>query len=31
MLDRASPLPRIPTSLGRTSITITLPVAFNLR
>lgn len=31
MLDRASPLPRIPPSLGRTSITITLPVAFNLR
>ena len=31
MLDRASPLPRIPPSLGRSSLTITLPVAFNLR
>jgi protein TonB len=31
MLDRASPLPRIPSNLNRSSITITLPVAFNLR
>jgi protein TonB len=31
MLERASPLPRIPSSLNRSSITITLPVAFNLR
>ncbi|NBC47452.1 MAG: TonB family protein [Gammaproteobacteria bacterium] len=31
MLDRASPLPRIPASLGRDSLTISLPVAFGLR
>lgn len=31
MLKRASPLPRIPSSLGRSSLTVTLPVAFNLR
>lgn len=31
MLDRASPLPRIPASLGRDSLTISLPVAFALR
>lgn len=31
MLERASPLPRIPSSLGRSSLTITLPVAFALR
>lgn len=31
MLKRASPLPRIPSSLGRSSLTITLPVAFALR
>nr|WP_242513345.1 energy transducer TonB [Halochromatium salexigens] len=31
MLERASPLPRIPASLRRSSLTITLPVAFNLR
>lgn len=31
MLERASPLPRIPSSLGRSRLTITLPVAFALR
>lgn len=31
MLERASPLPRIPASLGRDSLTISLPVAFALR
>jgi protein TonB len=31
MLERASPLPRIPSSLDRSSLTITLPVAFSLR
>ncbi len=31
MLERASPLPRIPASLGRSRITITLPVDFTLR
>lgn len=31
MLERASPLPRIPSSLDRSSLTITLPVAFALR
>ncbi|WP_462323150.1 energy transducer TonB, partial [Halochromatium sp.] len=31
MLERASPLPRIPTSLGRKRLTITVPVAFALR
>jgi protein TonB len=31
MLKRASPLPRIPASLGRSSLTVTLPVAFALR
>ena len=31
MLERASPLPRIPASLGRSSLTITVPVAFALR
>lgn len=31
MLERASPLPRIPSSLGRSNLTITLPVAFALR
>ena len=31
MLERASPLPRIPSSLGRSRLTITLPVAFRLR
>ncbi|MEA3639391.1 MAG: TonB family protein [Lamprobacter sp.] len=31
MLERASPLPRIPSSLDRSSLTITLPVAFTLR
>lgn len=31
MLDRASPLPRIPSSLGRDSLTVSLPVAFALR
>ena len=30
MLKRASPLPRIPASLDRSSLTITLPVAFRL-
>nr|WP_242519286.1 energy transducer TonB [Halochromatium roseum] len=31
MLERASPMPRIPSSLGRSSLTITVPVAFALR
>jgi protein TonB len=31
MLERASPLPRIPASLGRSRLTITLPIAFSLR
>ncbi|MCF7976747.1 MAG: energy transducer TonB [Chromatiaceae bacterium] len=30
MLERASPMPRIPSSLGRSSLTITVPVAFTL-
>jgi protein TonB len=31
MLERASPLPRIPASLGRSRLTITLPITFSLR
>jgi protein TonB len=31
MLNRASPMPKIPRSLGHSRLTITLPIAFNLR
>lgn len=31
MLRRASPMPKIPQELGRSTLTVTLPVVFNLR
>ena len=31
MLRRASPMPKIPRELGRSTLTVTLPVVFNLR
>ncbi|NCA72020.1 MAG: energy transducer TonB [Sphingobacteriia bacterium] len=31
MLERASPMPAIPESLGRSQVTITVPIVFALR
>jgi protein TonB len=31
MLRRASPMPKIPRELGRSTLTVTLPVVFTLR
>ena len=30
-LRRASPMPKIPSEIGRSTLTVTLPVVFNLR